>query len=323
MQQLFEGVYMLEGDVGGRPLQLMYLRGDMASILWDTGCTKDPERFILTQMWEAGGDPSGLTWIINSHPDLDHTGGNHLMKRLAPQSLLACGDADRVVCSGPEELMRLRYDRYRRDHGLLYDGDGRQGVLQQSGQAQPIETTFAGGEHIRLSSDWEVEIIALPGHARGHLGILDAKHQSLYGADAIHGEVYYGFDGLPKMPPTYLWADDYLATIRLIEHLPITTYVGCHWPIKRGEEIGAFCAESRRFVQHADHLLLAALAEPMTLRDACLHLGPALGAWPREVDLELMYALHANLESLVQRGVVSATGRDGQGHIVFARGGTA
>lgn len=319
MQQLFEGVFLLEGEVGGRPLQLLYLQGALASILLDTGCSNDPEHFIVPQIREAGGDATQLTWIINSHPDLDHTGGNYLMKRLAPQALLACGDVDRVICSGPEELLHLRYDRYRSDHGLYYEGGARQWVFEQSGKPQPIETTFAGGEHIRLSPDWEVEIIALPGHARGHLGILDAKHQALYGGDAIHGEVYYGFDGLPKMPPTYLWADDYLATIRLIEHLPITTYVGCHWPIKRDGEIQAFCSESRRFVHNVDRLLLAALTEPLTLHQACMRLGPALGDWPREVDLELMYAVHANLESLVHRGLVGEDSRTDAGHVLYER----
>ncbi len=319
MQQLFEGVFLLEGDVGGRPLNLLYLQGSQASILWDTGCANDPERFIVPQIIEAGGDPARLTWIINSHPDLDHTGGNHLMKQIAPQALLACGDADRAACSGPEELLRLRYDRYRSDHGLFYDGGARQWVWEQSGKPQPIETTFVGGEHIRLSPDWEVEIVALPGHARGHLGILDANHQALYGGDAIHGEVYHGFDGLPKLPPTYLWADDYLATIRLIEHLPITTYVGCHWPIKRGAGIHDFCVETRRFVERVDHLLMAALQEPLTLREACLKLGPELGDWPREVDLELMFALHANLESLVNRGLVRADRRTDAGHILYVR----
>ena len=42
MQELFNGVFMLEGDVGGRPLRLMYLQGETASLLLDTGCANDP-----------------------------------------------------------------------------------------------------------------------------------------------------------------------------------------------------------------------------------------------------------------------------------------
>lgn len=305
MQELFDGVFLLEGDVGGRPLQLLYLQGESASMLLDTGCAGDPRRFIVPQILDAGGDPSRLTWIVNTHPDLDHTGGNHQMKQLAPQAILACGDADREACSHPQQLMRLRYDAYRDDHQLFYTGDARAWVLEQSGQPQAIEVTFTGGEHIRLSPGWHVEVVALPGHARGHLGILDSRHRALYGGDAIHGRVYFGFDGLPKLPPTYLHVDDYLATIRLVEHLPIDTYVGCHWPVKRGAEVAEFCAESREFVLLADRLVREYLAEPRTLREVCLALGPRLGDWPHgePLDLELMYALSGHLARLVDRGL--------------------
>ncbi|RME86238.1 MAG: MBL fold metallo-hydrolase [Caldilineae bacterium] len=305
MQQLFDGVYMLEGEVGGRPLQLVYLRGDSASILLDTGCARDPVQFIIPQMQEAGGTPTDLTWIINTHCDLDHTGGNHLMKQYAPQAILACGDADRPACMGPQALFQLRYDAYRGDHQIYYDEETRRWILDQSGQDQPIEATFVGGEHLLLGSDWVVEVVALPGHSHGHLGILDRKNRALYAGDAIHGRVYLGFDGKEKLPPTYLHVDEYLATIRLVEHLPIDTFVGCHWPVMRGEEIARFCAESRQFVEQAESMLLEYLAEPHTLREACLALGPRLGDWPHgPLDLELVFALNGHLQRLLQRGLI-------------------
>ena len=67
MQQLFEGVYLLEGEVGGRPLQLVYLKGDHASLLMDTGCAHDPSKFIARQIEEAGDSIADLTWI-SEHP---------------------------------------------------------------------------------------------------------------------------------------------------------------------------------------------------------------------------------------------------------------
>jgi glyoxylase-like metal-dependent hydrolase (beta-lactamase superfamily II) len=145
--------------------------------------------------------------------------------------------------------------------------------------------TFVGGEHIRLGDDWEVEIVALPGHAKGHLGVLDAKNQALYGGDAIHGSVYLGFDGTPRLCPTYADLDDYLNTIRFIEHLPITTYVGCHWNVKHDSEIKDFCAESREFVLRADHPF-EVCQRLRTLEELCRELSPKWGEWPRAVDLK-------------------------------------
>lgn len=315
MQTLFENVFLLEGEVGGRPLQLTYLRGNRASLLLDTGCAGDPQKFIAPQIREAGGDPSALTWIVNTHPDLDHTGGNYAMKQIAPRVLLACGDADRLACSDPAALLSLRYDAYRADHGIFYEGGQMTWIQTESGTRQSVDVTFVGGEHILLSDDWEVEIVSLPGHAKGHLGVLDANNRALYGGDAIHGSVYLGFDGTPKLCPTYLHVDDYLNTIRFVEHLPITTYVGCHWNVKRDDAIKDFCAESREFVLRADQLLRDLLKTPHTLRDICLTLAPQLGDWEHtpSLDLELVFALSGHVSRLVERGIaVSYRKADGR-----------
>ena len=129
MRQLFDGVFMLEGEVGGRPLQFVYLKGDSATMVMDTGCAHDPTKVIAPQIRDAGGRIEDLTWILNTHPDLDHIGGNHEMKRLAPQAILACGEPDRHICQGLDSLMRYRYDAYRADHGIFYEGDTLKAAL--------------------------------------------------------------------------------------------------------------------------------------------------------------------------------------------------
>jgi hypothetical protein len=124
----------------------------------------------------------------------------------------------------------------------------------------------------------------------------------LYGGDAIHGNGYLGLDGAMKLCPTYENVDEYLATISLIESLPISTYVGCHWPVKKDGEVAAFCGESREFVELADRLLSAQLATPHSLREICTALGLKLGDWPRAHDIELVYALAGHLRRMVNSG---------------------
>jgi glyoxylase-like metal-dependent hydrolase (beta-lactamase superfamily II) len=302
MQQLFDGVFMLEGEVGGRPLQFVYLKGDSASMVMDTGCAHDPTKVIAPQIRQAGGSVDELTWILNTHPDLDHIGGNHEMKRLAPRAILACGEPDRLACQGLDSLMRYRYDVYRADHQIFYEGDTLAWIRAEGGEPEPVDVTFRGGEHIRLGRGWDVELISVPGHAKGHLAVYDPLHEALYGGDAIHGNGYRGLDGTMKLCPTYENVDDYLATILLIESLPITTYVGCHWPVKKDGDVAAFCRESREFVELANRLLVEQLAKPKSLREICTALGPKLGDWPRASDLELVYALAGHLRRLVNSG---------------------
>jgi len=251
----------------------------------------------------AGGAAEKLNWILNTHPDIDHTGGNAEMKSIAPASILACGAADWEQCSGPEPLFAQRYDVLRAADGVCLAGEIRKSLYAAAGKRQMIELTLTGGERIALGETWSVEIVRLPGHSHGHIGVWDPNNRALYGADAIHGSGYLGLDGKPKMGPTYFHVDEYLDTIQFIRDLPIATYVGSHWPILRGEEIRQFCDDSRDFVDRAERLLLALIEnEPKTLRECCSLLGPQLGEWPREADSALSYAVKGHLVQLESRG---------------------
>ena len=311
--QLFEGVHLIHGIVGGRPLTLTLLIGSEKSLLMDTGCSSDVESIILPAFQEVGLDPKDLSMILISHCDLDHVGGNHGMKQVSPEALLTCGDADRNQVESPENLFTCRYDAYRSQHNIFYGEDVKNWIRTESGKAQSVELTFRGGERIRLSPNWEVETLHLPGHSRGHLGLLDRRNRALYGADAIHGAVMLTLEGRPAMPPTYLHVDAYLQTIQLIESLDIDSYVGCHWPVLHNhEDIRGFCDETRSYVEQTERLIIDNLyntPEGMTLLDLCEVVGPQLGSWPVEVNREHAYAFSGHLKRLEGQGRIEVSGQ--------------
>jgi glyoxylase-like metal-dependent hydrolase (beta-lactamase superfamily II) len=292
MKQLFDDVYLLEGQVGVRPLYLPIFRGDYGILLLDTGCAEHVDGLILPGFAELGIKPDDLRFVVNTHPDSDHVGGNAGIKRWAPRALLCCGDADRKMIDDPAELFRMRYDAYRR-YGVFYPEQIANNIRRDLGEAQPVDLSFRGGERIRLSRDWELEVLFLPGHSKGHLGVLDHRHRTLFGGDAIQGSVYLDVSGKPALCPTYLYPETYLQTCQFIEHLDIESYVSCHWPIKRAQQIDEFCQETRAFVQRAEGLLKS--TDITDLKEACLKLGPQLGNWPEPIHLELAYALAGHL----------------------------
>jgi glyoxylase-like metal-dependent hydrolase (beta-lactamase superfamily II) len=292
MKQLFDGVYLLEGQVGLRPLYLPLLMGDYGALLLDTGCAEHVDNLIRPGLADLGIKAADLRFVINTHPDTDHCGGNAGVKRFAPHSHLGCGNADRAVIEDPEALFQTRYDAYR-SFGIFYAEETAGNMKRDLGDAQPVDLTFMGGERIRLSADWDLEVMFLPGHSKGHLGLLDSRHCALFGGDAIQGAVYLDVNGKPALCPTYLYPETYLQTSQLIEHLNLDYYVSCHWPIKKGREIADFCHETRSFVERAE--LLLRRSGTRDLRQACLRLGPQLGDWPDPIHLELAYALAGHL----------------------------
>src|SRR5438132_1654530 len=62
----------------------------------------------------------------------------------------------------------------------------------------------------------------------------------------------------PALPPTYCYVDPYIATIERLRGMNIDTYSGAHWPVTRGNDIGAFLDESKNYALHVEQQLLDA-----------------------------------------------------------------
>ena len=306
---LAEGVHLLHGFTGGRPLTLPLLVGSTGALLIDTGNAPDADGLVIPAMAKLGLSPERLTHILITHCDHDHIGGNRRMKEFAPRATIGCGEEDRGQVESPESIWRLRYDAYRAKHAHFYPDAVKPAVLELLGGAQKMDTTFAEGDKISLSPDWHVEVVSLPGHSHGHLGVFDRKHGILFGGDAIQGAVYLDTDGKAALCPTYLYPESYLRTVEKIRALKPAAYVGCHWPVKRGAEVAAFCDESRDFVLKAESLILAEFKNApagLTLSELCAKVGPALGGWPVAVNHELCYAFSGHLDELESRKIITA-----------------
>ena len=93
---------------------------------------------------------------------------------------------------------------------------------------------------------------------------------------------------------------------------------GCHWPARRGGDVGAFLAETREYVERIDALVVGSLGTgPATLRSLIARVNEQLDEpWPDGLDQELVYSVHGHLERLVERRQASSD-RDGEGHLVY------
>jgi glyoxylase-like metal-dependent hydrolase (beta-lactamase superfamily II) len=306
--EIASSVYRLESVFGGRPLYQYLLAGDRC-VLVDTGVSSTPRDVILPALARLGIPPARLELVVVTHCDFDHQGGNHAIKAACPRALLSCGRLDQALVANPQTLFARRYDAYRADHAIGYDEMTKASILEHAGPAQPLDMTWTGGETFAVADHWEVELLHMPGHSYGHLALYDRRNRALYTGDAVHWSYYPSAeDGKPRLPPTYLYVDTYLSTIRALGLLSASLLAGAHWPLQRGDEVAAFLAESRGFVERTEDAILHELeraAAPLTLREIIERVGPQLGDWPREVDIELVFAFAGHMDRLVSAGRVA------------------
>jgi glyoxylase-like metal-dependent hydrolase (beta-lactamase superfamily II) len=302
--ELYPNVYQIQSLYGGRNLFQYLLVGDN-TVLVDTGIAETPEKVIFPYLESLRLKPQCLTLAVTTHADLDHQGGNDSIKRASPGTWLSCGAADRALVEDPRTLFDIRYNFLRAEHDVGFGSEPR----PESGRRRPMDVCFTGGEIIRLSEDWHLEVLHVPGHSHGHLALYDPEHRAAFVGDAIHGRGCPKATGGMAIPVTYYYVDIYLSTLRYFEHLPLDVLYSGHWPIMRGEEIRDFIAESRQTVELLDGVILASLAKTragLTMKELIDAVANAVGDWPPDSWTLAMFPVKGHMDRLEAQGKVRA-----------------
>lgn len=305
--ELYKDVHQIQSLYGGRNLFQYLFVGDNV-VLVDAGVADTPEQAIFPYMERLKIHPQRLTLVVVTHPDLDHQGGNSKIKSIAKGALLGCGEADRELIEDPHTLFRSRYNFAKREHGVGFESEE---PWPEAGKRQAVDLGFSGGEKIRISDGWELEVLHVPGHSNGHLALYDSKHKSAFVSDAIHGRGCPRADGTMGIPVTYYHVDAYLSTLRYFERLPIEVLYSGHWPTMQGEEIRDFIAESRRTVEFVDRAIVASLEKTpggLTLRELTDAVANAVGEWPKETWFLATFPVIGHMNRLEQQGKVLLEG---------------
>ena len=300
--ELYRNVHRIESLYGGRNLFQYLFVGDQV-VLVDTGIAETPEKVIFPALDRLKLKPQRLSLAVVTHADLDHQGGSDAIKHLSPESKLSCGVADRTMVEDPRALFDLRYNHLRAEHDVGFDPD----PWPEAGRARKMDLCFSGGEKIRLSDDWDLEVLHVPGHSSGHLALYDARHKSAFVGDAIHGRGCPKAEGGMAIPVTYYEVDIYLSTLRYFEGLAIDVLYSGHWPTMRGEEIRDFIADSRRTVELFDRVILQTLDQNpagLTLKELIDAVAQAVGEWPREGWNLAMFPVKGHMDRLEERASV-------------------
>ncbi len=300
--ELYPGVYQIASLYGGRNLY-QYLFVGRNTVLADTGISTTPEKVIFPYLERLKLKPESITLAITTHADLDHQGGNSAIKRISPGTLVACGEADRPLVEHPQTLYDRRYNHLKAEHGVAIE----EKASPDAGEPCKMDLTFAGGEKIRLTDDWSLDVLHLPGHSHGHLALYDAPHRAAFTGDAVQGSGCPKATGGIAIPVTYYYVDTYLATIRYLETLELDALYTGHWPAMRGEEIKDFFADSRRTVEFFDRVILASLKKApsgLSMKDLVAACAEAAGDWPSDGQILAMFPIKGHMDRLEQHGKV-------------------
>lgn len=295
-RELAPGVMRIESILGPRPFS-QYLVADERALLVDTGIVSTPNEVILPALAGRQAD-----FVLNSHADVDHFGGNAAVRAAMPGALLLASVEDTPWIEDSDLIMAERYGWYE-PHGVGYDTETEAWLAGAMGSSVPVDVQLQGGEVIRLGPSLSVEILPLPGHSPGHLGVWEPSSRSAIVLDAVLAGGLLDTEGRIIHPPPIVDLDAYVGSVRLLQELEPVRLLTAHYDVIEGEAVDVFLDESLAFVGSVRRFVAETLEAERELTLARLYelADPVLGPFT-SMPNELCAPLRGALQELVAIG---------------------
>src|SRR5215217_1638587 len=153
-----------------------------------------------------------------------------------------------------------------------------------AGRRLPCRCGPARRGYLEAGPDWRVEILNLPGHTPGHLGIWDAKNDAAIIIDATLETGIYDRGGNRLLPPRYFDAAGYQNTVRTLRSLHPGHLLTAHYPPMRDEDAIDFLDRSLDFTLQMNGLVREGLNNGVTdLWELTKHADAQLGPYPESM----------------------------------------
>lgn len=290
VDEVAPGITRIESVLGPRPFA-QYLVRDERALLVDTGVKETPAEAILPAL--AGLEPD---YVVISHADVDHFGGSAAIRAAAPRAVFLAHAADAPWIEDPALIMRERYGWYDA-FGVGYDSDALAWLESAMGPAVPVDVTLRGGETVRLGRRLSLEVLPLPGHSPGHIGLWEPSSRTAIVLDAAMASGLLDTAGRVVHPPPIVDTRSYEESVLLLQRLAPARLLTAHYPVLEGAEVARFLEDSLAFVRRARRLVDAALDDgrPVVLRELLARADAELGPFTSMAN-ELASTLRALLQ---------------------------
>ncbi len=297
MSEIAPGIHRIEEDLGPRFMAQYVLAGGERTLLVDTGLAQTLNDAIAPYLESIGLGVEAIDELLVSHADVDHIGSNRALRERSPRTRIACGEPDRRWVESNQAILAENY-RWFEPYGFTLGPDVLAFIEQELGGDAPVDLGLRGGETLRLGPGQIWEVLALPGHTPGHVGLWNEAERIAIIIDAVLADGIRDRAGALLIPPRIYDLAGYRGTIARIRALRPELLLTAHYPIMGRDEASAFLDVAWGFCDDVVRIVrdVAARGEP-NLRAAVEAIDAGVGPFP-EFTQELTAIARSALSQL-------------------------
>ncbi len=280
MSEIAPGIHRIEEDLGPRFMAQYLLTGSERTLLVDTGLASTLDEAIAPYLESLGLAVEAVDELFVSHADVDHIGSNRALRERSPRTRVACGELDRRWVESNQAILAENY-RWFEPYGFTLGPDVLAFIEKELGGDSAVDLGLRGGETLRLGPGQLWEVLALPGHTPGHLGLWNEAERTAIVIDAVLGDGVRDRAGALLIPPRIYDIEGYRGTIARLRALRPELMLTAHYPVMGRDEASAFLDLAWSFCDDVMRLVrdVAARGEP-SLRAAVEAIDAGIGPYP-------------------------------------------
>lgn len=292
--------------LGERNSSVWALTSNGETVLFDSGCRGDAQNHIESALERLGIEPESVKAVIASHPDVDHFGGAIYWQQKFGAKVVA-HRLDAALMESHQVFLEQRGNEFSRDFQVSESEEGLEWLLE-NGAELSVDLVLDSEEEYQIGDDL-IQIIHLPGHSRGHLGVYEPKSKTVLISDAVLGAYVPFSDGSPSFPPTYRFVQSYLETIQRLMGLDFERLATAHYGTFSRQDGMKFLQDSLDFAAEVENSVLRAIkGTRRTLPEILNFVDAEVGLWPKPSSFAaLAFPVFGHLESLEKKGLVLRT----------------
>lgn len=174
--------------LGGESHVAMYLVKGDAWALIDTGIKfpADDPRMLSRRALEVVPGFDDLDLVLLTHGHYDHVGGVAGVRAAFPNAEVYMHPADAPMALSPRVQGRMM-SRFARDWGLDRLATEIEDFVELRMESAEPDHELRGGTRVQLGAGMDLEVIDLPGHTAGSVGLHLASDDVTFVGDAVQG----------------------------------------------------------------------------------------------------------------------------------------
>lgn len=179
------------------------------TFLIDAGTSQTTEK-VLKTLEEFKIDPKTINAIIITHEHYDHGAGAAGLLEKMPTTVVLASEKTAKILREPSEFLETSKKHYGEAAGLV-------------SPFPPVKNVeiIEEGDKIDLGEGIKLEVVGLPGHTPGSIGLFESKTKTFFAGDAVcNYNAQYEFYMPPSFPELFDY-ETYLKSLDKILNYPL------------------------------------------------------------------------------------------------------